>query len=330
MLTLENLVGSQEDWANYITNVEMRETPFLDWLPVGSKPVGVRFDYQAEVNADPAINSHIDGKPWTTFSSVGEGRGELNALIQWFDKTGSISKLSQDVTNIAGIADQLAREIPKKMKEMAIDMETNFCEDHDCRTGNEVQGYLSRGVGSWVKATAQSTLPVPADFLTASGSIVTTATASQTEDGIRDVLQSMHSVSKTHQDIMGFVGPSLKRKFSDFQLYIPSSASTQATGVSFNHDGKSKEIMRTVDTYKSDFGTLHLALTYWLAAITGSAAVKNGRGYFLHRPMWEVRWNQKPKVYKPEFKGGSYEFAMDAILMLVCKNPKGEGKVAPT
>jgi hypothetical protein len=46
--------------------------------------------------------------------------------------------------------------------------------------------------------------------------------------------------------------------------------------------------------------------------------------------MWELRWNQKPAVYRPEFKGGSYEAAMDAIAMLVCKNPRGEGKYAPT
>jgi hypothetical protein len=46
--------------------------------------------------------------------------------------------------------------------------------------------------------------------------------------------------------------------------------------------------------------------------------------------MWEMRWKQKPKVYRPEFKGGSYEAAMDMIAMLVCKNPLAEGKVAPS
>jgi hypothetical protein len=72
-------------------------------------------------------------------------------------------------------------------------------------------------------------------------------------------------------------------------------------------------------------------LDWFLAALTGSSAtVKNNRGYFLHQDMWELRWNQKPKVYRPEFKGGGYEAAMDAICMLVCKNPQGEGKLAPT
>jgi hypothetical protein len=43
-----------------------------------------------------------------------------------------------------------------------------------------------------------------------------------------------------------------------------------------------------------------------------------------------LRWNQKPKVYRPEFKGGSYEVALDMILMLCAKNVRAEGKIAPT
>jgi hypothetical protein len=48
MLTFENVIGKQEDWANYLTNVEMRETPFLDWLPTGNTPVNNLYDYQAD------------------------------------------------------------------------------------------------------------------------------------------------------------------------------------------------------------------------------------------------------------------------------------------
>ena len=331
MLTLENLVGQQEDWANYITNVETRDTPLMDWLPVDKKPItNTEYQYQAERWATPAINSHVDGKPWTAFSSVGEGRGVLKAVIQWFDKTGSISKLSQEVSDIAGIADQMAREIPKKMSEMRTDMETNFCDDHDSRDDNKVVGYLTRAVGKWISDSAQSDRPVPSDFRPPAASIVTTATASVTENSFRDLLQSMVTQTKRKEEISGFVGVGLKRRFSDFQFYLPSSSSTQASGVNFEQSGTSRAIVRAVDRYDSDFGPLTLMLSFWLAAITGDSTVQANRGYFLHRSMWKIRWKQKPKVYKPEFKGGSYEFAMDAILMLVCLNPKGEGKYAPT
>jgi hypothetical protein len=329
MLTYENLVGNQEDWAEYITNVEMRETPFIDWLSVDKNDItNVLYQYQAEAYAAVGENSHVDGEPWKTFSSVGDGRGVLKSLIQWFDKTGSISKLSEDVTNIAGIADQMAREIPKKMKEMASDMEANFCEDWDGREDNKVVGYKTRGVGSWIQVAAQTLYPVPSSFRTPTASISSTASASLTENTVRDILQSIAQTTKSKSALSLFCGPGLKRKFSDFQLYIPSSASTQATGVVFN--SPMGEINRAVDRYNSDFGPVDLILSYWLAAVNGSATVQSYRGYFLHQDKWKVRWKQKPKVYNPEFKGGSYEFAMDAILMLVCLNPLGEGKYAPT
>lgn len=334
MLPYENLVGNQEDWAKYITNVDMRNTPILEWLPVGDKPVNVIYNYQAEKYADPRDNAHVDGKPWTTFNPAQEGMGQLKALIQWFDNTTSVSKLSQDVSNTAGISDLLARDIPKRLKEMSRDMEAAIADDADCREDNKVVGYKTRSMGSWIQVAAQTLYPVPSAFRTPTASIDATAIASLTEDKIRDVLESIGKTTGDKSPITGFVGPKLKRKFADFQFYLPSSvatgATTQASGVQFTYDGMSRQIMRAVDTYSGDYGTVDLVLNFWLANLTGITAVQNGRGYFLHRNMWELRWNQKPKVYRPEFKGGSYQAAMDAIVMLVCKNPMGEGKLACT
>jgi hypothetical protein len=326
MLTYENLVGNQEDWANYITNVEMRETPFLDWLEADKNEVrNVLYQYQAEKFATPTKNSHVDGQPWKTFSSVGDGRGTLKALIQWFDKTCSISKLSEDVVDVAGIGDQLAREIPKKLKEMATDMEVNFCEDWDCREDNKVDGYLTRGVGSWISNSAQALYPVPSDFRTPSASIDTTASGSMTENKVRDILQSIASTCKSKEPLTAFVGATVKRIFSDFQLFMPSSTSTAANTM----NQQAGTIDRSIQRYEGDFMPVDLVLSYWLAAYT-TAANSPLRAYFLHRRMWKMRWKQKPKVYSPEFQGGSYEAAMDALAMLVCLNPKGEGKYAPT
>lgn len=332
MLGIENLVGNQEDWANYITNVEVRETPFMAWLEMDKNPVkATEYSYQAEKWRTPRDNKHIDGRPWTGFQSVGEGRARLRSLIQWFDVTGSISKLSEDVTDIAGIADQLAREIPKSLKEMRQDMEVAFLEDNDHVIGETQQSaFETRGVGEWVKATAQTLYPVDENFRPPSASIDATASGSLTENIIRNILQSMQRQTKAQSTITGFVGDSLKKAFSDFQLYIPSSVSTQASGTTFQQSGTSKAITRAVDVYHSDFGRLELELNYWLINLSGSATAQAFRGYFLHRPMWKMRWKQKPQVYKPEFKGGSFEFAADCIAMLVCLNPKAEGKYAPT
>jgi hypothetical protein len=174
---------------------------------------------------------------------------------------------------------------------------------------------------------------VDTNYLTPAASISTTSSGNVVENDFRDILESMGRTSGMKDEIMAFMGPKAKRKFADFQFYLPSStvaAAQTSTGVVFHQDSNDKTILRSVDTYQGDFGPVKLQISWWMANLTGSATVQNYRTYFLRRDMWELRWNQKPKVYKPEFKGGSYEAAMDAICMLVCKNPLGEGKWAPT
>jgi hypothetical protein len=326
--TIDQLVGNQEDWAQYVTNIEMRETPYLDWLPTGDKPVNPLFSYQAERFRTPRRNAHVDGKPFSEPYSAGDSRAQLKALIQWFDHGVSVSKLTQDVTNIAGIADELAREIPKALKEMSSDMEVNFLEDNDHREDNKVVGYLTRGVGSWMSTSAQALYPVDSNFRPPSASVITTAWSSVTEDGVRGMLQSIWEETKSNEMLTAWAGSDAIKGISDWQHRIPSSASTVNPAV--KRTFKDKTITRAVRHYEGDFMDVEYVPNPWLVFLTGSASARKGRVYYQHRSKWEIRWNQKPRVYRPEFKGGSYEAFMDAIVMQVCKNPRGEGMHAPT
>lgn len=350
-LTYDNLVGNQDQWASYITNIDMRDTPFTEWLPVGDKPVNSRYRYQADKYTAPRLNSHVDGKDWTGFNSASDGRDSLSSLVQWFDNTTSVSKLSEDVTNINGVASELSRDIPKRMKEMGRDMEVQFLSDSDCREDNKVTGYLTRGVGSWINASAQTLYPVPANFrpgldyngvaLTVSNINTGSVSTAVTENDFRNLLQAVATLSGSSENIDAFLGIGAKRLFSDFQLYVPTvnvgnTAPTGSTQATYNVSWPDKAIVRTVNMYQGDQGQVNLIPSLWNGTMNSSQSItENGlvqlfRSYFLHRSKWELRWNQKPKVYRPEFKGGSYSGAMDAILMLVCKNPKAEAKWAPT
>jgi len=331
METIDQFVGLEQDWANYITNIETREQVFLDWLPVGAKPVNPRFNYQAEKFRNPRRNAHVDGKPFSEPFSAGDSRAQLDALIQWFDHGVSVSKLSQDVTSNAAIPDELAHEIPKAMKEIAQDMEVNFLEDNDHRVDNRVDGYLTRGVGSWVSNSAQSLYPVDSNFRPPSASIITTAWSALAEDEYRALLASIWEQAKSSEMITAFAGSTAMRGINDWQYRTPgSTASSPTVNAAVKVSFKDKTVTRTVRRYEGDFMDVEFVPTPWLAYLTGSAAVRKGRVYLLHRSKWEVRWNQKPRVYKPEFKGGSYEAFMDCLAMLVCKNPAAEGKHAPT
>jgi hypothetical protein len=329
METIDNYVGNPEDWARYITNVETRETPFLDWIPVGTKPVNPVFNYQVDKFRAPRLNSHVDGVPWTAAFSGGDQRKRINSVIQWFDHGVSVSKLSQDVTNNPAIVDELANEITKAMKEIAQDMETNFLEDTDNREDDKANGYLTRGVGFWLGSGVLSSAlyPVVSGYETPALSRSSTAIASQTEDGIRTILQSIWEETKSSETITAFAGSDLMRLYSDFQFRVTSSNSIQQS--TFQRQYKDRTINRTVRRYEGDFMDVELVPTPWLVAITGTANSRKGRGYYLHQSKWELRWNQKPAAYRQPFTGGSYEAFLDTIAMMVCKNPRGEGMQNP-
>lgn len=344
MLGYTSIVGNQEDWANMITNVEMAETPFLDWLPVGDQPVNVLYNYQAEKYDDPVDNAHIDGKPVVGFQSAGDGRAGLKALIQYFIKTTSVTRLHQDVSNIAGVEDELARDMVKRTKELARDIEVAFLEDNDHQEDTGSQGYKTRGVGSWVSSSAQTLYPVNSNFRPPSASISTTASSSLTETVILDILESMGGVTKSKTPITAFIGQKAKRAFNNIPLFTPGSvlvggSPTGASGVVYNKNGKT--IDRVFERYMTDFGPVDVpGISWYNVFLTGSATARAYRTYFLHQNMWELRWGPgangsgaksgKPTWFRKEYQGGAYEAFCETLAMLVCKNPKGEGKYAPT
>jgi hypothetical protein len=335
MLLEKNVVGKKTDWANYITLSDEHETPMLRVLPKGPKPVNVIKNYQADTYNAPQQNAWPDGKDWDTFKTAGQNRVPLAARVQWFVQTAAVSKLAEDVTDTAGIEDELAHEIPKKMTEMAREMEASAGSDQLAHADDGQTGHKFRGVGNWVTnaPTADADPAVPASIAVPAASVSTATKANTTEDAIKVILESMWTVTGSKSLKTGFVGSKLKKRFGEFQFYVPTSTTTQGTArVMYREEEKDNTLGNTVDRYESDWGTLELHMSRWLAHenFGGTATKAQWRGYFLNPSKWAWGWQQKPTVYKPEFKGGSYKAAMDAIIMLMCLNPVGEGRVDPS
>jgi hypothetical protein len=344
MISYKQIVGNQEDWANIVTNVEMIATPFLDWLPVSDKIENVEKSYQAEVYRRPRENSHTDGTPVTGFDSAGDSRARLRALCQYFVATSSVTRLHQDVSDIDAITDELSNDILKRTKELSTDMEAAFLEDDDCREDNGVQGYKTRGVGSWIQTGAQSLYPVPAAFRPPTASVSATATGSLTENTVLDILASMGEVTKSKEPITAFVGHKSKRAFNNMPLFTPSStlvggSPTGATGVVHTKPLKDRAIDRTIERYNSDFGPVDLVMSWYQLALGGNDIEKAFACYFLHQSRWSMAWGPgaskgaasgKPTWFRKEYEGGSYEAFCESIAMLICLNPKGEAKYQPT
>jgi hypothetical protein len=346
-LPYENVVGKQQDWANMVTNVVMVDTPFLGWLPVGKAPVQAERLYQGTVFDAPATNSHPDGVPVTGSKSAGRNRRQLRSLIQYLTKSSSVTKLTEDYGNQAGVADELADDIAQQTKELSRDIENAFLSAQECRIGvTGTTGYLTRGAPNWIQASAQAVYPVDPELYpvgTATtgspgvGQISTVATASLAEDTILNILQGIGATTRSQRAITCFEGPSLQRAFNNFPIFIPSSGTTINAGA-YPSELRGGLLDRGIKRYASPFGSVDLILSYNLyglpqGGVGGPGSIQNRySGLFLHQDMWEVAWGGggMPKWVQKPYEGGQYEAFCEAIIMLTCWNPQGEGKYAPT
>jgi len=340
MLLEKNVVGKKTDWANYITLSDEHETPLLKRLPKGDKPVNVVKHYQADTYETPTPVAWPEGKSWDTFSSAGAQRKELSARVQYVVQTASVGKLAQDVTDTAGVSDELSREITKKMTTLARQIECHAACDQPAAEDDGKTGHMFRGIGKWIQTTAQSDADkdVASDIRPASAQISTVASNSLTEDIVRGMLESMwQATGKGSRNVLGVLGWKTMTYIAElFQFYTTGSAiansPTQSTARVQTRDPSSGTLGTNIRTYESVWGTVELLPTKWnqYAGFSGGSATYNPyRSYFLHPDMWAWHWNQKPTVYQPEYKGGAYTCAIEAIVMLMCKNPIAEAKWAP-
>lgn len=333
MLLADNVVGNQEDWAQFVTLSDEHKKPLLSLIPKGKKPVDRLYNYQAEVYATPAKSNQPEGKDWSTFKSAGLNRSELQARVERFDETAAVSVMAQELGNAAGVADELAHEIVKKTEEIARCIECKFGSDDPAYVDDGVTQDRTQGMGLWIQSgTTSQVYATPAAVRPASAQISTATKANTFENAVRAVLQAQWKATGATGTMAFVCGSELKKRFSDFALYIPSDVATQSASLTTNRNMSDRSMQRIVDRYNSEFGSYALYLSPWLAhsGWGGTTGKSDWRGYAIHPEMWELRWHTKPKWEKLQFLGGSYKAACYAILMLVCKNPIGEAKIDPS
>lgn len=337
MLLPANVVGNQQDWAQYITTADEHKCPLLKLIPKGDKPVNRLHQYQVDAYTDPTPKSWPDGKDVDSYSSAGQNRGELKARVQKFVQTAAVSLMAQDVTNAAGVNDELAREIKKKLFEMSRDIECSFASDQAALEDDGVTADKFQGLGLWLQnGTTSQLYPVPTtpvNYTTPSSSVYSDTKANLNENAVRAVLEARWLATGKSETTLALVcGSQLKQRFGTFQFYIPSDLSTVASSRPTNRNQGDTALSYGIDFYNSEFGNFELHLTKWNAHPNygGTAGKSTWRGYAISPNMFEWRWNTMPTVWKEEFKGGSYKAAAYSILMGLCKSPLDGAKFAPS
>lgn len=323
--------GLREDLADVISVIDQKNTPVTSRIKSGSDLTnGSVFSWQADSYNDPSFDGVLTNADVTTFDDPAKNRVLLSGRAQKFRRSIKVDDFAQNVDQIAGVGKkkEMARGVSRALIELKRDMESAFCSNNDSQEQSGASPYKTRGLGSWIDSSAQTDLPVPADFRTPSASINATATASLTEADVAAVLQSVYEQTGTIDTMDLVTGPNLKKRFSEFTRYS-SGSNTALSTRQYTASLNDRTVISTVDTYIGDFGTINLVPTLFNAK-DAAAAVQSARGYLLNFDMLEARYGRRPRFQELEDQGGGPRGLVDAIAALVCWNPKGLGKFAAT
>jgi len=325
--------GIRQDLSDLIAVVDAKTCPVVSMAKKGAEPINPLTQWQADSFASTSVPSGVLSDADVSSSDYvnnAANRVLISARIQKFREVPSVDDLAQNVSEVAGVGKrrEMARAVTKSLEQIKRSMEAAFCSDQESREQSGANTYLTRGLGKWIQSTAQTDLPVNANYLTPAASINTTATSSLTESEVQDVLQSIYEQTGKVQTFSLICGPKLKRAFTGFTRTQFASTNVASAIRTLTQDAEAKKFTNTVDIFEGDFGTLELLPSLFLA-MDASIAEQLSRGYVLDMDMVELRYNRKPRYQELEDRGGGPRGIVDAICALCVKSPLGLGKFDP-
>jgi hypothetical protein len=337
---LASTSSAREDLADYIAIVDAKSTPFVSMAPKGKDIGNMQFSWQVDNYGAPVLGGVPDGTDVTVSSASNPvvNRTRLNNYAQAFRRDLRIGFIAE-TQDVAGVTDEVANGIAKKLVEIKRDMESTFmCTNQAAQmdTGPGGNAYRTGSMGNWLNADNSANIGAVASgspFKPASGAVDGTAAASFTEATAQNVLTAIYSATGTFRDYDCILGTTLKRAFTNLTAsgvtQVANTNSIAATSVrTFNQDLSNDTFKSSIDLFEGDFGRLILHPTQFLgSAATGGTtlAATATKGYVIPMDMVEVRYAKLPQVKDLPDAGGGPARLVEAIAGLVVKNPSGFG-----
>jgi len=335
---LASTSAAREDLADYIAIVDAKSTPFVSMAPKGKDLGNMQFSWQVDNYGAPVLGGVPDGTDVTVANASNPvvNRTRLNNFGQAFRRDLRIGFIAE-TQEVAGVTDELANGIAKKLVEIKRDMESTFmCTNQAAQmdTGPGGNAYRTGSMGNWLNSTNSSNIGACASgspFLPASGAVDTTASASFVEATAQNVLTAIYSATGTFRDYDCILGSTLKRAFTNLTAggttTTANSSAIAATSIrTFNQELGNDTFKSSIDLFEGDFGRLVLHPTQFLGSTPGTTLTAQAfKGYVIPMDMVEVRYAKLPQVKTLPDAGGGPARLVEAIAGLVVKNPSGFG-----
>lgn len=333
MLFEINQVAKREDLLDLITRVDEKATPFMSLVNKGTTPQNTFISWPVDSYASPALGGTVDGTDVSSYDNHAASRALLSSYLQTFRKAYQVSRLAQEVSDVAGLGagNEIAEASAKAGVELVRNMEATLLSDQEHDADDGTNPYLLRGLGVWIRDTANIGAQtgghqVPAAFRPAAGQINGDPTADITESDIQTMLQTIWSATGMTGDYKLFADATLRRAFTDFTRTIATAGYSQRN---LNYDGDGTRISNTTTIFDGDFGSVEVIADNFIGYNAAGNSQEAGRGYLLDMDKIDLRVNKQPTIERFEDKGGGERFLIEGRAALQVRNPIGLGQFSP-
>jgi len=216
-------IGNREDLTDVIATITLHDTPLFSGLEK-VKANGRTHEWQIDTLSTGADNAQIEGADFTFAIPAARTRTSNNTQI--FTKQLEVSE-TQRAVSVAGLEDEYAYQMEKRMKEIATDIEkaliTGTGNSGASGTGRRLKGFLS-----FITTNVETGTGTAAHYLT--------------ETLYNNLLQSIWASGGRPDNT--YVNGFQKRQISSF-----STPNTRYVDMD-----NSNKLKNTVSAYESDFG----------------------------------------------------------------------------
>jgi hypothetical protein len=317
----------REQVGDVIFIAQSDKVPFSRLLKRGPKLNGVLMSWPVQQYPERAFAGTLDGTDISSFTHT--NRDPLEAYAMWLMTKGWMVSRMANLTKTWGVSGK------EEAKQAADDglilgqmIEKQLLSDVDMQAESGSKPYRSRGAFKWLSSTAQTVKPVPADYRPSSDCLYTGTLANFLPANLQSMLNTMAIAKKEPVNLTGYVGILLKAQMSTWpQRDTESSDDAQAT-MRYNIDVKDKKLQHVVDFFEFDAGKVTVFPSWYLLHTEGtgeSTASSTRSGLFLDMDMWDLCWWDEPSAVKMPPQSGGPRGYHDALYMLRCKNPTGQG-----
>lgn len=293
-------IGNREDLSDMIYNISPTDTPFMGNI-AKTKATAVLHEWQSDTLAAAGANAQLEGDDITSFTSVAVTT-RLNNNCQIAYKNVVVSG-TQDAVKKAGRQREIVYQLTKRAKELRRDMEFVMTNNQAPVTGNSTTARQLRPLVGWYSTNTSAN----------GGSNGTTSAARSdgtqralTESMVKTVLQSCWTNGGDVDLLM--TGPFNKTVVSSF-----TGNSTRMV------NAEDKELVATIDIYRSDFGT---------HKVVANRFSRDRDLHCLDTSLWATAFLRPQQAIDLAKTGDSEKGMVLAEFTLEARNEKGSGLVA--